>query len=67
MAVTTVDKLALNVTEAAAVLGVSRPTMYVLLRREDFPSFHLGKRVLISRSGLERWVQEQAEGGSGNE
>lgn len=57
------DSIALSVTEAAALLGVSRPTIYQLLNREDFPSFRIGARRLISRAGLERWVQEQAEGG----
>ena len=54
------ERVALSVTEAAALLGVSRPTVYQLLNREGFPSFRIGTRRLISRSGLERWVQEQA-------
>ena len=55
------EKLALSVAEAAALLGVSRPTMYELTRREDFTAaFKLGKRTLISRSGLESWIEEQA-------
>ena len=54
------DKIALTVTEAAELLGVSRPTVYQLINREDFPSFRIGARRLISRSGLERWVQQQA-------
>ena len=56
------DKLTLNITEAAEALGVSRPTMYQLIRREDFPSFHIGSRVVISRAGLEEWVLAQARG-----
>lgn len=58
------DSIALSVTEAAALLGVSRPTIYQLLNRADFPSFRIGARRLISRAGLERWVQEQAERGA---
>lgn len=54
------ERLALNVTEAAACLGVSRPKMYELLRREDFPSFRIGTRQLISRDGLAEWVKRQA-------
>ncbi len=55
------DKLALSVAEAAALLGVSRPTMYSLIRRADFPSFKVGSRTLIPREGLARWVESQAE------
>lgn len=54
------DRLALSVTEAAALLGVSRPTVYELLNRDDFPSFRIGSRRVISRAGLERWVEAQA-------
>ena len=54
------ERLALSVTEAAACLGVSRPTVYELLRRDDFPSFRIGTRQLISRDGLAEWVKRQA-------
>lgn len=57
----TVDKIALNVSEAAALLGISRPTMYQLCRRDDFPALRVGNRTLISKAGLERWVEQQAE------
>lgn len=56
------EKLALNVTEAAQVLGVSRQTMYTLIHRADFPSFQMGGRRLISTEGLREWVREQAKG-----
>lgn len=54
------ERVALTVTEAAAALGVSRPTVYKLLRRADFPGFRVGSRQLVSREGLARWVAEQA-------
>lgn len=53
------DKLALSVTEAAQLLGVSRPTVYNLLAREDFPVFSVGNRRLISAEGLKEWVMAQ--------
>ena len=42
------EPLAVGATEAARLLGISRPTLYQLLNREDFPSFRVGNRVLIS-------------------
>lgn len=57
------DRLALSVTEAAALLGVSRPTVYKLIRRDGFPAFKIGSRTLISRVGLADWVQQQAANG----
>lgn len=57
------DKLALSVSETAELLGVSRPTVYNLVCRNDFPSFTVGNRRLISKAGLERWIDEQIGSG----
>ena len=54
------EKLAISVDEAAALLGISRPTVYELIHREDFPSFQIGRRTLISRVRLAEWVEAQA-------
>lgn len=56
-----VDKLAVGTTEAAQLLGISRPTLYQLLNRADFPSFRVGGRVLISVAGLQAWIDRQTE------
>ena len=57
---TRTEPLALSVTEAAKLLGISRPTLYTLIHREDFPAFKLGGRTLISAEGLREWVRVQA-------
>lgn len=54
------EKLAISVPETAKVLGVSVPTAYELTRRADFPAFRIGRRTLVDRAGLERWVLLQA-------
>ena len=54
------EKLALSVTETAEALGLSRPSVYRLLQREDFPVFQVGGRRLVSRRGLEEWIDKQA-------
>lgn len=53
------DRLAYSVAEAAEVLGISRPTLYTLLHRSDFPAFRIGGRVLVSVDGLRLWVATQ--------
>ncbi|MEA4955882.1 MAG: helix-turn-helix domain-containing protein [Pseudoflavonifractor sp.] len=53
-------RMTMSATEAAKELGVSRPTLYTLIHRADFPSFKIGQRTLISRAGLEEWVKQQA-------
>ena len=53
----------LSIISTAAYLGVSVPTARNVINREDFyPRIKLGKRVLIVRSLLDQWLEEQ--GGS---
>ena len=50
----------LSVAQTAETLGVSLSTAYTLARRTDFPSFHVSaNRIVISRAGLEKWIEEQ--------
>ncbi len=51
-------ELTLTVEDAAKVLGLGRTTMYELARTKGFPVVTVGRRKLISRQGLERWIQE---------
>ena len=46
-------KMLLSISEAAAVLGISRPSIYRLIHADDgFPIIRVGGRVLIpSRAG----------------
>ena len=53
--------LAVSAAEAARLLGISRPTLYQLLNREDFPSFRVGNRVLVSVAGLQEWIDRQTK------
>lgn len=53
------EPLAVSASKAAELLGVSRPKVYELMRRDDFPAFQLGGRTLISVAGLREWVDQQ--------
>ena len=55
------DKLAYSLTETAQVLGVSRPTVYALIKQPGFPVFQIGSRKLVSVEGLRDWVRNQAQ------
>lgn len=59
MAADKLEPLAVGTTGAARLLGVSRPTLYQLIGRTDFPSFRVGGRVLISVAGLQAWIDRQ--------
>ena len=57
------EKLTWSAAEAAEIVGVSTSKMYEMMRIEGFPTIKLGKRLLVSRKGLERWIEEQAQRG----
>ena len=58
------ERLTLTAEEAAQQLGISMPSMYQLCRKADFPSLRVGRKILVSLSGLEKWIDKQAaEGG----
>lgn len=56
------EKLALSVTEAAELLGLSAKSVYTLSHSEDFPAFSVGGRTIISAEGLKEWVDKKAKG-----
>lgn len=54
------DKLTYNVDELAELLGISRPVAYRLAKTADFPAVWVGRRVLIPREALHRWLETAA-------
>lgn len=53
--------LTLTVPEVGEVLGLSRAKAYDLARSEGFPSMRIGRRILVPRDKLIRWIDEQTE------
>ena len=53
------EPLAVSAPDAARLLGVSKPTVYQMMNREDFPAFKVGARTLISVEGLREWIRKQ--------
>lgn len=49
-------RLTLSVRETCAALGVSRSTVYRLLKDERLRSVHIGRRVLIPVSEIRRLI-----------
>ena len=48
--------IAISVSEAARLLGVSRPKVYQLMQQDQLPSFKVGTRTLIPVADLQKWV-----------
>lgn len=53
-------KMLLTVREASETLGLSRATVYTLIRRDDFPSIRIGSKILINTKKLQEWVDNQS-------
>ena len=50
--------LALSVAEAARAIGVSRATLYLLFAQHEIRSVKIGKRRLVERAELERFLAD---------
>lgn len=57
---TTVSPAVYNVKEIAALLNINLISAYELTKRNDFPAFRLGRRILVPRSAFENWLTQQA-------
>lgn len=53
------DRLLLTVGEAARLLRLSRTFTYDLAARGELPVIRLGRRVLVPRASLERFVNDK--------
>ena len=56
------EKLTMTVDELREAMGCGRRQAYDLVNRADFPKIRLGKRILIPRDALMRWLEAQTEG-----
>lgn len=55
------DRLLLNVTDVAQLLGIGRNLTYELVREKRLPHIRLGRRILIPREALDNWLLREAE------
>lgn len=55
------EKILLDAGEAAAMLSISKPTLYRLMSIEGFPVVKIGTRRLVKRRELAAWVDQHAE------
>ena len=55
----TPDRLPYSIPEAAKVVGIGRTTGYELINAGAWATFRVGRKVLIARTTLEKWVEAQ--------
>lgn len=58
--------MAMSVEDMADELSIGRNVAYQLVQQPGFPSFMIGRRILVSRRGLQEWIDAQCEKGSDN-
>ncbi len=56
--------MAMSVEDMADELAIGRNVAYQLVQDPGFPSFMIGRRVLVSRKGLQEWIDAQCKKGS---
>lgn len=54
--------LLLNVKQLADLLGVSYSSAYELIQEDDFPSLHIGKRIVVPKEELRKWISAHTKG-----
>ena len=54
--------LLLNVKQLADLLGVSDSSVYELIQEEDFPSLRIGKRIVVPKEELRKWISAHTKG-----
>jgi len=54
--------LMLNANQLAAILGISRAGAYELMHSKGFPTLRIGKRMMVQKDQLARWIDRQSGG-----
>ena len=55
------QRLVYTVEEAATLLGISRSFAYEAVQRGDIPSMRIGRRILVPKAALERFLASVAD------
>ena len=54
--------LFLNAELIAKTLGIAPSSAYELMRENDFPALHVGKRIVVPKEQFQLWVEKQTGG-----
>ena len=52
------EKIGIDVSEAAKILGVGRNTMLEFVKMEGFPAIRLKRKIIINKEALPKWFSE---------
>ena len=54
------DKIGLNVSEAADLMGISKNLMSDLVKYPDFPCIKFKRRIVINKKMLQDWLDKNS-------
>lgn len=55
--------LFLNAEMVAKVLGIASSSSYELMHEPEFPTLHIGNRMVVPKEKFIAWVEEHTKGG----
>ena len=55
------QKKNMSVEEFRVYMGIGRATAYELVNSDGFPSFRIGKKILINVDALEEWIKNNIQ------
>lgn len=56
------EKITLTPLEVAKLLGVSRATVYTMVRENEIPHFKVRGKILFNRDVIVKWTQMDTNG-----
>jgi hypothetical protein len=60
----TTTKKTYSAKDLAVYLGISLVGAYNLMESQGFPSFRIGRRILVTCVAFEKWLKEQQDKGA---
>ena len=60
----TVNKKTYSAADLAEYLSISLVGAYNLMQSHGFPSFRIGRRILVTCDAFEKWLEEQQRKGA---
>lgn len=56
------QQLAFKVREIPKIVGISLPVLYEMIHAGTFPALKVGRKYLVPRSALEKWLADNVGG-----
>lgn len=53
------EKIVYTMNDLIQLLGIDTVKAYQLVKQPGFPALRIGRRILIPKEGLHKWLEEQ--------